>query len=203
VRDLVVLVSDKNTEYVVRGALRREQSLGIRAIDFEVIVDPGRDGGVRRHGAQILQVERHAFEHAVLMFDYEGSGAAVGPADLEATLDATLSAAWGDHAKAIVVEPEIDIWMWGAETHIKEVVGWRSPQGIRDWLRSRDFRFNPQGKPERPKEAMDAVFRHAELARSSARYGALAGRLSLTRCQDPAFLRLRDALAGWFKLPSN
>ena len=71
---------------IVPAQVKREHALGIRPIDFEVIVDPGRDGGVRRRGAQILQVERHQFAHAVLMFDYEGSGAAIGPTDLEASL---------------------------------------------------------------------------------------------------------------------
>lgn len=198
-RDLVVLVPDKNTEYVVRGALRREQSLGIRTVDFTVIVDPGRDGGVRRRGPQILRVERHQFAHAVLMFDYEGSGAEAVPADVEAQLDAALSQVWDADAKAIVIEPEVDVWMWGAETHLREVVGWRSPPGIRDWLKLQAFAFDDQGKPERPKEALEAVFRRVQLARSSAHYEALAERISLTRCQDAAFLRLRGALTAWFK----
>ena len=198
-RDLVVLVPDKAAEYVVRGALGRKESLGIREIDFKVIVDPGRDGGVRRRGVQLLRVERHQFTHAVLMFDYEGSGAANPAADLENQLDAALSEEWGSGAKAIVIEPEVDIWMWGAETHIRDVVDWHSQAGIRDWLTARDFQFSVHGKPERPKEALEAVFRHAQLPRSSAHYEALARRLSLARCQDPAFLRLRTALATWFE----
>lgn len=196
--DLVVLVPDKAAEYVVRGGFEREESLGIRALDFKVIVDPGRDGGVRRRGVQILRVERYQFTHAVLMFDYEGCGATDAPEDLEAHLDAALSETWGTHAKAIVIEPEVDVWMWGAETHIREVVGWDSPQGIRDWLKAHAFKFDAQGKPERPKEALEAVFRQAQLPRSSAHYEALARRLSLARCQDAAFLRLRGALTAWF-----
>lgn len=197
-RDLVVLVPDKNTEYVIRGGLGRAESLGIRPVDFQIIVDPGRDGGVRRRGSQILAIQRREFAHAVLMFDYDGSGADDPPAELEKLLDRGLSDSWGTHAKAIVIEPEIDIWMWGAETHIKEVVDWPSPQGIRDWLQSQAFHFNEQGKPERPKEALQAVFRQAQIPRSSAHYQALARRLSVARCQDAAFLRLRDALVGWF-----
>lgn len=197
-RDLVILVPDKNTEYVVRGGLEREESLGIRALDFEIIVDPGRDGGVRRRGVQILGVQKRQFSHALLMFDFDGCGADDPPAELERRLDAALSGLWGTHAKAIVIEPEVDVWMWGAETHVKEVVDWLSPQGIRDWLQSRGFRFSDQGKPERPKEALEAVFRQAQMPRSSAHYQALARRLSLVRCHDAAFLRLRAALAGWF-----
>ena len=197
-RDLVVLVPDKNTEHAVRGAFRRDKALGIRAIDFEVIVDQGRDGGVRRRGTQILQVERRGFSHALLMFDYEGSGAATSREDLEADLDAALLPVWGTNAKSIVIEPEVDIWMWGAETHLREVIGWRAALGIRDWLKARDFGFTADGKPDRPKEALEAIFREAREPRSSAHYEALARRLSLQRCQDEAFIRLRQALIGWF-----
>jgi len=132
------------------------------------------------------------------MFDYEGSGAATPAGDLETELDAALTADWAGHAKAIVIEPELDVWMWGAETHIREVIGWRGPSGIREWLVARQFVFDAHNKPERPKEAMEEVFRHSQVPRSSAHYQALAGRLSLTRCQDPAFLRLRGAMTAWF-----
>jgi hypothetical protein len=201
--DLVVLVPDKNTEYAVHGALNRPESLGIRAVDFRIVVDPGRDGGVRKRGTQILRLERHQFTHAVLMFDYEGSGAAMSAANLETELDATLAAHWGEAAKAIVIEPEMDIWMWGAETHIRDVVGWPAPPGIREWLVARGFVFGVHGKPERPKEAMDALFREVRVPRSSSHYGALAGRLSLARCQDAAFMRLRAALIRWFATMDN
>lgn len=44
-RDLVVLVADKNIEAVIVGLLGRPQSLGIRAISFDVFVHPRRDPG--------------------------------------------------------------------------------------------------------------------------------------------------------------
>ena len=79
-RDLVLLVPDKDTEYTIRGALGRHQALGIRQIDFQVLVEPGRDGGVRCRGAQVLKVVRARFSHAAMVMDYEGSGADVAPA---------------------------------------------------------------------------------------------------------------------------
>lgn len=197
-RDLVVLVPDKNTEFAVRGAIRREKALGIRSLDCKVIVEPGRDGGVRRRGVQILSVERRQFGHGLLIFDYEGSGANGPAAATEAELDEALRSGWGDRGKAIVIEPEVDIWMWGAETHLKDVVGWSGAQGIRDWLSSKGFVFSPQGKPLRPKEALEEVFREARIPRSSAQYESLAGRLSMARCQDAAFHRLHHTLVQWF-----
>lgn len=194
----MLLVPDKNTEHAVRAVLEREHSLGIRKIAFDILVDPGRDGGVRLRGAQILQAQAGRYHHGGLIFDYEGSGANTAPMDLETQIDQQLNATWGLKAKAIVIEPEVDTWMWGAETHIKEVIGWDAEVGIRDWLRARGFVFTPDQKPVRPKEALEAVFREAKAPRSSAHYSSIASRLSLRNCTDPAFIRLRSALQSWF-----
>jgi hypothetical protein len=69
---------------------------------------------------------------------------------------------------------------------------------IRDWLRERGFSFDEHGKPLRPKEAMEALVPVHRLPRSSALYEKITDRISLRRCVDPAFLRLREALTGWF-----
>ena len=146
-RDLILLVPDKNTEFVVRGALARPEALGIRKIDFEVLVEQGRDGGVRRRGSQILGVQHARFSHALLLLDYEGSGSSVAAVRLEAQLDASLFQQWGDRAKAIVVEPEMDVWMWGAETHLRSAMDWHFVEEIRPWLVSQSFAFSADGKP--------------------------------------------------------
>lgn len=199
VRDLVCVVPDKNTEFTVRGGLRRPAAMGIRPIDFEIIVDPGRDGGVRRRGVQLLQFQRRRFAHALLMFDSEGSGSVEPAETLEQALDAALADAWGDRAKAIVVEPELDVWMWGAETHIRTAARWQTPPGILDWLADEQYVFDAAtGKPTRPKEALEAVFRHTGTPRSSAHYAQIASTISFPKCRDAAFRRLRDALLRWF-----
>lgn len=197
-RDLVLLVPDKNTESALRGALGRHRALGIRQIDFRILVEQGRDGGVRRRGAQVLSVVRGQYSHAAMVMDYEGSGANVGPGELEAQLDHVLSGTWGDRAKAIVIEPEVDVWMWGAEAHLRSTMGWEFEEGIRAWLQAQAFAFGDDGKPARPKEALEAAFRRAKVPRSSARYEHVAQRISLASCIDPAFVRLRAALATWF-----
>ena len=200
-RDLILLVPDKNTEYTVRGALSRPEALGIRRIDFRILVEQGRDGGVRRRGSQVLGVQQARFSHALLLLDYEGCGSHVPPADLEAQLDDALSGMWGDRAKAIVIEPEVDAWMWGAETHLRSMMGWRFPEEIRPWLIAQSFAFTADGKPVRPKEALEAVFRRTRTPRSSAIYEHVAQTISLARCKDEAFLRLRASVVEWFGAP--
>ena len=200
-RDLVILVPCKCTEFTVRGALPRSEALGIRPVTFTVIVDQGRDGGVRSRGVQLLSMRRREFSHAMMVFDYEGCGSKREPLELEQELDKALSVQWGGCGKAIVVQPEIDVWLWGAEPHLREVVDWSRQDGIRDWLFKRGFAFDKMSKPIRPKEALEAIFLECGLPRSASIYAEVSARLSLGRCSDAAFGRLRGQLRDWF--PAN
>ncbi len=198
-KDLVVLVADKNMEFTLRGALGRPESMGTRAFVFDVLRHPANDGGVRSTGAEILARERNRYAHALMLLDHEGSGSETMSAlALEARLDAQLSEGWGDRAKSIVIAPELDVWMWGNDNVLSEVMNWPHTQGIRDWLRARKFEFDGSDKPLRPKEALEALTPVHRLPRSSSMYEAIASKISLRRCTDRAFLRMQDALRIWF-----
>jgi len=197
--DLVVLVADKNMQFVFRAALTRHHALGIRQVSFEVIVHSGRDGGVRTSGAAILALYRNRFKHAVLCLDYEGSGTDQPDAiSLEAELDDFLSTTWLNEAKAIVIQPELERWMWGSEAVLKQAISWPKSEGLRESVSDNGFTLDDQNKPTRPKEALEHVFRLAHTPRSSASYEAIAQRISLKRCQDASFQRLRTQLQLWF-----
>ena len=199
-KDLVILVPDKNTQFALRGALNRPDALGTRPITHEFRPHPGRDGGVRTTGVEVLARERARFSHALLLFDLEGSGAQEQQTaqDLEGELDEKLSFHWGPHAKAIVIEPELDIWLWGADNTLREVLQWPQAGTIRDWLQGQGFVFDANAKPVRPKEALEAMVPIHRQPRSSALYEKITSRISLQRCVDPAFLRLRVSLQRWF-----
>jgi hypothetical protein len=200
-KDLVVMVADKNAQFALKGVLNRPEAMGTRRIQFEFRVHPGRDGGVRKSGPEMLALERSRFTHGLLVLDFEGSGTSLANAiDLEAELDARLQPRWSDQAKAVVIEPEVDVWMWGSDNVLRDSFHWEGPRRIRDWLRDRGYQFNDGEKPERPKEALEAVLRHCKLPRSSALYQEIASKVSLPRCVDPAFQRLRSRLAQWFPL---
>ncbi len=199
-KDLVILVPDKNTQFALQGALGRPDALGIRAIAHEFRPHPGRDGGARTTGVDVLARERARFSHALLVFDLDGSGAQQRwtTQELEHELDEKLRLHWGDHAKAIVIAPEVDIWLWGADNALREILHWPKAGTIRDWLQSRGFAFDANGKPVQPKEAMEAMVPIHRQPRSSALYEKITSRISLQRCVDPAFLRLRNTLQAWF-----
>jgi hypothetical protein len=197
--DLVLLVADKNAEYALRGALGRPESLGIRAIGFKIVVHPGRDGGARTTGAEVLARERRRFRQALLILDYEGSGTDLPSGlALESELDKQLQLQWGAAAKSIVIEPELDIWVWGSDNAIEAALEWPSPKRLREWLAEKGFVLNEHGKPILPKEALQAALSVPDLPRSSALYRRIAERISLHRCGDEAFIRLRAQLREWF-----
>ena len=198
-KDLVLLVADKNAQFALKGALSRPKALGIRPIDFEFRVHPGRDGGTRKSGPEVLALERRRFQHGLLVLDFEGSGTDAPDAKaLETELDGRLSAHWKEAAKSIVIQPELDVWIWGTDNAVEGAMEWPAGPKVREWLRSQGFTFEANGKPTRPKEALEAALRVPDLPRSSALYQAIAEKISLRRCGDEAFARLRKQLVTWF-----
>jgi hypothetical protein len=199
-KDLFILVADKNAEYALKGALARHQALGIRPIQFEIRTHVGRDGGARKSGAEVLALQRNQYRHGLLVLDFEGCGTDLqNAALLEAELDSKLTAKWANAAaKAIVIEPELDIWVWGSDNAIEAAIDWPAGKKIRDWLREQGFAFDANEKPIRPKEALEAALSIPKQPRSSALYQHIASSISLARCSDEAFIRLRTKLREWF-----
>lgn len=199
--DLVVLVADKNQAAAVKGLLSRPQALGIRSLAAEMAVHPNRDPGCRRTAHQFLRREAGRFSHALVIFDREGCGAESEACDgLEQGVRRNLSEnGWGDRAAVLVIDPELENWVWSDSPHVEDALGWakREPP-LRDWLCNQGFLSKGQPKPPRPKEAMEATLRVVSKPRSSAIYYELAQKVSFTRCSDPAFRRLKDILQKWF-----
>ena len=197
--DLFLLVADKNARFAMEGALRRPKALGIHPITYQFRVHSGRDGGARKSGPDILRLERKRFRHGLLVLDFEGSGTFCSSGlELEEELDDRVLSLWGRGAKAIVIEPELDVWIWGSDHAIEQEIGWPPGCGIRNWIRQQGFAIATNNKPVRPKEALEAAMHQCGLPRSSATYQRIAESISLRRCTDDAFLRLRTTLQTWF-----
>lgn len=198
-KDLVILTADNNAKFALEGALTRPESLEIRPVQCEFRVHPGRDGGVRTSGPDMLARERERFTHALLVLDFEGCGTDLASAEaLEAELDVILQPQWEDKAKAIVIQPEVDVWIWGSDNAVGTAIKWPPGQTLREWLGENGFALDANGKPTRPKEAMEAVLRLSKQPRSSALYNNIAKTISLQRCKDKAFGRLCKQLKEWF-----
>ncbi len=200
-RDLVVLVADKDMEQATQQLLLRPASLRISSPTHAVFTHPLRDNGCRTASLDVLRPLASAYRYALVMFDREGSGGdRLAREQLEHQVEAQLAAnGWADRCAALVLDPELEIWMWTDSPELDQVIGWagRQPQ-VRDWLRARGFVVQANGKPERPKEALLAALRHVKKQPSAALFGALAGKTGLARCTDPTFLRLKETLQRWF-----
>jgi hypothetical protein len=199
-QDLVVLAADKNMQFALNGALRRSEALVIRPITFEFLVHPGRDGGARSSGADVLRSERRQFGHALLVLDFDGCGARAEQTalDVEAQLDEELSLVWQDKAKAIVIDPELETWVWGSDNALQTALGWPLPQSIRTWLTEHGHSVGANGKPDEPKAAFEALVPVHKMPRSSVIYESITSKISLSTCQDEAFQRLKQTLRRWF-----
>lgn len=200
-KDLIVLVPGKDEAAAIRGILARRRALGIRSVNAEIQFHPDRDPGCRLRAHEFLRRESGRFEHALVLFDSEGCGAEDQTRhELESEVEQRLSTAgWGDRAAVVVIEPELEAWVWGDTPHVDEALGWKDKRpSLRDWLISEGFLAEDDAKPGRPKEAMEKALRLARKKRSSAVYGQLAKRVSFQRCTDPSFLQLRQILSGWF-----
>ena len=195
--DLVLVVADKNMDFTLRGILDRPRSLGIRAITYKTVVHPGHDGGVRTSGPDLLASLRSAVGHGIVMLDLEGAGAAGDAPSVEAELDWRLRPTWGNRARSVVIEPELDAWIWGSDNAIRQALDC-SIADIRGWLRDSDFRFRPSRKPERPTEAFEHLMRELKEQRASAIYRKITSKISLERCSDSAFVRFKTMLQRWF-----
>lgn len=200
--DLYVLVADLDQQQTVKVLLEhRTPSLGIRPPRFEVTKHPHHDGGCYKNSPALLQTLQSQAAFAIVVLDREGSGVDDKPAvDIEADLDNRLAkSGWGDRARAIVIDPEIEIWIWTPSPHVDEVLGWagRSPN-LREWLTREGFLQGGQTKPARPKEALRAALRQGRIKPSAALFGQLAHKVGLEHCRDRGFLRLRDTLQTWF-----
>ncbi len=208
-RDLIVLVADSNMRAAVRGLLSREQALGIGTVDVEVLPHPQRDSGCCKGGVDFLSAFANQFQHALLMFDWEGCGQeGCSPTDIEGGLEERLSnSGWSDRARVIVLDPELEIWVWSGSPHVEQCLGWNDQSmPLREWLVTRGFLHTGQHKPVRPKEAMEAALYESQTPRSSAIYRHLAETVSLKGCTDRAFLKFTNMMQLWFacqRMPST
>jgi hypothetical protein len=198
-KDLYLLVADSSMSKALEAALLRHESMGIRPIQFKIDPHPYRDPGVRKTGAEMLALQVNQFSHSLMILDFEGSGTQHRNAiDLENELDRNLQPIWNSNAKTIVIDPELDIWMWGGDNALRDALGWVESISLRDWLKSQDIQFFSNEKPMRPKEALEKLFLKLRRPRSSSIYGSIASKISLQRCNDSSFLRLKNTLINWF-----
>ena len=180
----------------------RHPSLGIRPIEFTVARHFKRDAGCRVHAAERLDGHRHSYDYALVMFDREGCGAEDESREtIQTDVEQSLyNSGWAGRSKAIVIDPELEAWVWTDSPHTARVLGWKEEgySELQAWLHDRNLWPAGHLKPPDPKEAFRRALKAKGLQRSPKRFENLARVVGLTQCQDPAFAELVATLAGWF-----
>ena len=199
--DLVVLVADKDMEQALMGLLQRHHSLRIRTLTFNIFSHPEHDPACARLGVNFLSNLSNQYDHGLLLFDHDGCGREEeAPETLQQRLnDEFTRTDWGGRAKAIVIAPELEAWIWNESPNVDMVAGWhgRSPT-LREWLVAQGLLREGKPKPHDPKQAFHAALREAGMARSASLYRQLAEKVSLQTCEDRSFNELKSTLMAWF-----
>ena len=202
-RELVLLVADTHTEAAFLGLFSRPQRLGIAPFRQPptIFVHGESDSGCLRKGADFLRNFANQYQRALLVFDRHGCGHEQKAAsDLEGEVRWQLrNRGWSDRADVVVLDPELEVWVWSDSPHVERCLGWSGQQPtLRHWLKS-NYDWEPgHGKPEDPQGVLEAALREVRQPKSSSLFRRLAETVSLRRCTDPAFGRLCGILRRWF-----
>jgi hypothetical protein len=200
-KDLILLVADKDMEKTLQELLSRPQSLGLREISWNLYVHPGHDPACRGTSHEFLRPFVRMYSHALVLFDRHGCGQeGLDRAALEQQVEARLfGAGWGERAAAVVIDPELEAWVWSDSPHVAMALGWKDREGsLKELLKEKGWLPEGRIKPTQPKEAVKEALRIARQPPSSAIYQQLAQRVSFDRCVDASFLKLRQVLSLWF-----
>jgi len=201
-KDLVILVADKNMAFSIKGILSRPQALSIRQIHFDIFIHPHHDPGCFNEGHHFLQSALNQSGHALILFDREGCGREdLTREQLEQRVEHNLFRAGWQQAAAIVLDPELEIWVWNDSPHVADILGWKNKQAdLNHWLIKKGFLQKGEIKPLKPKESMEAALKQVRKPRSSILYRQLAEKVSFGRCTDAAFQKFKTTLQNWFPI---
>jgi len=202
-KDMIVLVPDRNMRFGIDSLLYRHDSLNIRQISYDILIHPRHDPGIYCEGVELLRDFTNQYRYALVFIDHEGSGQENASVDeianhIKYGLE---NNGWQDRAEVIVFEPELEIWLWAESTHTANVLGWDDYNTLKNWLVSKGLWEEDAPKPRRPKDALETSLTVKRISRTSSIYEEIASKVSLHRCRVPSFLKFREILQKWF--PKN
>lgn len=201
-KDLIILVADKDIKALLEGLLPRLKNMNSTS-NFTFVIEshPNRDNGCMNESVEYLRPFCKTFRHALVIFDKEGSGKEKrGRQAIESSIEEALSKnGWAaETVAAIAIDPEIENWIWVNSANMSKELNWSESKALYAWLQENGWRDEQASKPTRPKEALEAVLRKTRKPRSASIYKNIAEKVSFTKCEDPAFLKLLEKMQLWF-----
>ena len=199
--DLIVVTADGDAASAIRALLQRHQALSIRQLTAQVDRYVGRDPGCYLRAHDYLRPFIGQFDYTLVVFDRHGCGnEGEPPVALEEEVEERLRRnGSADRSAAIVLDPELEAWVWSDSPEVDRILGWAGRQpDLRAWLREQGLWPDDASKPSDPKRAIVSALQHVRKPRSAAVYRQLAESVGIRRCTDPAFEKLRVTLQRWF-----
>ncbi|MFV8752117.1 methylation-associated defense system protein MAD4 [Nannocystaceae bacterium ST9] len=204
--DPLFFVADADMREAISGFLGRasvDRVIGCRRFDFDarrdIKVANEHDPGLYTRANELLRPFAGTYRHVVLVID-EDWGGSPGAERIRERLDEHLTEiGWPPpEGLGLVVQPEVDIWLWSDSPHSATAMGWRSWDELRPALTTEGWLNEGQVKPEQPKEAAEWALRKRQIRRSPALYRKIAEAVSIRRCEDRAVECLLETLRRWF-----
>lgn len=200
-KDLIILVADQNMRDCIDGLIPRfPHILGISSLDYDIFVHANRDPGCRTQSSDFLKSFQKKYKFALVIFDKEGCGKEfLSREELECNVENLLfSNGWAERAKAIVIDPELENWIWIKSPKLAEIINWSSIEMLYQWLKDQNYMNEDTPKPRSPKEAFEKVLYISKKRRSSSIYKQIATQVSFRGCTDQSFQKLIDSIINWF-----
>lgn len=206
-RDCFFLVADINMREVIRAFFGRNEwhrVVGCRKFVFDPEQDIRHaaglnDPGLYTRGHEIARALRSTHRNIVVLLDAEWDGSPPRREIESHMLSNLVNVGWSSESAAIIViEPELESWIWVDSPHVAKALGFTNPGDPRIWLGAQGLWAEGATKPSDPKGAVELALEYTGKSRSSSRYRQVIAQASLSRCTDAAFIRLKETLQRWF-----
>jgi hypothetical protein len=200
-KDLIILVADQNMRDCIDGLIPRIPIVyNISSFTYDIFVHTNRDPGCRAQSSDFLKSFQNKYRFALVIFDKEGCGKeTLSKEDIERNVEQMLTGnGWNDRAKAIVIDPELENWIWIKSPRLAQIISWQSIESLYQWLIDRNYISEGEQKPREPKEAFERALYISQKRRSSSIYKQIASQASFRSCTDLSFLKLVELIINWF-----
>jgi hypothetical protein len=206
VRPLYILVADLQCAATIRGLFGRDRfydTLGCGPFEFnpdsDLGVEPTNDPGVWKKAHVILRPRQSTHEHAIVILDKQWEGSPpleIIEQDISQNVEATGWAA-GDF-EVVVIDPELENWIWQDNVNVEAAFGHTRPPSLRERLNNAGLWPSENRKPPDPKKAVETANQWYGFGPASPVFKEIASTVSVRRCMDQGFRKMRDALQEWF-----
>lgn len=196
---LIVLTADVDIEAAVRTLIeKRTRALQVAPIEARFLRHPNKGPGCYHQPMPFLRGFADGGGNALVVLDEAWEGAPSAAPDMELSVEGALAADWGERARCIVIAPEVESWVFSDSPQVATVLGWaeRKPD-LREWLRAESL-WGATPKPSDPKIAFERALKEVKRRPTAQYFLQLAEKVSVERCTDRAFARLRDTLRAWY-----